>query len=185
MRPSSACASALALAALGTASTAAGQDAGSSARGIASATVREPLRVDALELLDFGWVTVPENASGSVTVSPHPGGSLTFEGAAIGGCEQAGCIPHPAAFAVRGEPDRQYRIDVPGGLTASGMRAGSVPLAIDRLAVRSASLPEAGSHGRLDERGQDRFSVGGTLHIPAGARGDRYVARLPVMVNYE
>jgi len=52
------------------------------------------------------------------------------------------------------------------------------------LMVETSSTPGTGGSGRLDEAGQDRFMVGGTLQIPARLPAAHYRASVPVIVTY-
>jgi hypothetical protein len=83
-------------------------------------------------------------------------------------------------------------VSAPGALVASGTVSGtgsglvaSAPdLAIEMLTVRTESRPDSGPAGLLDGNGQDRFSIGGTLVVPAGTGAAHYQATLPVIVTY-
>ncbi|MBC2652837.1 DUF4402 domain-containing protein [Novosphingobium aerophilum] len=158
-------------------------DPGSTAVGASAARVIAPLAVAREEDLDFGTIALDLNGSGTVTVMPL-GGSVRYGGSAQGICLLACPPPHPARFAVRGEPLRSYRVTVPPSLTITppGLGSGNAVL-IDALTIGTASQ-RIGDSGELSPDGIDSFEVGGTLHLPAGAAEGRYTAQVPVIVSY-
>lgn len=168
-----------ALAATGQTATALGQ---------AQAMIISPIIAVSLNDLDFGSLTSSRFASGSVTVGSE--GGATYAGgtspACAGGGPCAGVAP--ARFLVSGEPGRSYTVNAPSAISASGtlVSGGSAPsLAIDALEVHLAShAGSVTSIGELDEKGEDRISVGGRLNVPAGTAPAHYRATLTIMVTY-
>jgi len=159
--------------------------AGSTAMGLAAATVVRPLSVVATADMDFGTITHLPGTSGTVTVSPGASGA-TFSGGAGAGCAGSDCAAaHAARFAVSGEPERNYTIALPASVIATGSTAdpGAVlpPLTVGNLTVRTASGSPA---PRLDAAGADRFEVGGTITLPADLPPAHYRASFAVMVTY-
>jgi hypothetical protein len=96
-------------------------------------------------------------------------------------------VPHPARFDVQGEAGRSYVVSTPTTLSVTGVSADGTPaptLTIDDVNVRTDSQPDAGAHGQLDARGQDRFAIGARLEVKAGTGAARYRVQLPVVVTY-
>nr|WP_246438476.1 DUF4402 domain-containing protein [Novosphingobium piscinae] len=159
---------------------------GASASGSAAAQVVAPLAVAREADLDFGTVAIAASGPGTVAVAPL-GGGTRYTGGASGVCALACPAPHPARFAVEGEPLRSYRVVVPDSLTitatSGGSGGGAVPVRIDGLTIAAAST-RSGSGGELSPVGRDHFEVGGTLHLPAGAAEGHYTAQVPVIVTY-
>lgn len=174
---------ATALTGLGLAALPLTADPGATATGSSAARVIAPLAVAREEDLDFGTISLAPNAAGTVTVVPL-GGGVRYGGSAEGICLLACPPPHPARFAVRGEPLRSYRVAVPPGLSiaAPGGGSGSSVL-IDALTIGTLSQ-RIGEGGELSPDGLDSFEVGGTLHLPSGAPEGRYTAEVPVIVSY-
>ena len=174
----------------GTPAVASGSSA--SAQGFAQATVIQPIVVSVLSNLDFGMLTASQTAGGTVTIDP--GSSAHYSGGASPACLGGGACPgvHASHFAVRGEAARSYVVSAPGALIASGTLSGPGPgtgaaapdLAIETLTVRTQSRPGSGPAGTLDVNGQDTFSIGGTLIVPAGTSAAHYQATLPVIITY-
>lgn len=157
---------------------------GATATGSATAEVIAPLVVTHEADLDFGTVFASPSP-GSVTVSAAGGAS--YSGGTRPACIPGACAsPHPARFGVSGEAGRSYLVMAPSALVADGDAGGAaVPgLPVDGLSVRTASRPDAGPEGALDPSGEDRFELGGTLHLPADAPSAHYRATIPVMVVY-
>jgi len=159
------------------------------AAGVASATVVSPLRVTAVAPMDFGDITHADGSSGTVTVSPGASGAQ-FSGGASAACTGSVCAnAHAARFAVSGEPQRNYTIQLPATIVATGTGqsgagqsgAGLPALTVTGLTVRSASSATA---PRLDAGGVDRFEVGGTITLPADLPPARYRASFTVIVSY-
>ncbi len=152
------------------------------ATGSASASVIQPLAATALEDLSFGAITV--GASGGTLRVPATGGSAVPGGSVRPLCGNAGqCQPHPARFAVNGEPGRTYSVTLPASLVALGQRHGT-GLAVDDLGLVSRNRG-ASDGGQLDAAGEDGFAVGGTLQVPAGTPADHYRAQFSVTVTYD
>lgn len=157
----------------------------STATGLATATVIRPLSVSATADMDFGTITHAPGSSGTVTVTPGAAGA-TFADGAGAGCAGADCAAaHAARFAVSGEPNRNYTIQLPASITAAGTAndpgTTAPPLIVGSLTMRSTS---GGTVPRLDASGADGFDVGGTITLPADLPPARYRASFAVMVNY-
>ena len=171
----------LALIAWGSPACAAGH---ASAAGVATASVVKPLRVVALAPMDFGDITHVAGSSGTVTVSPG-GSGAQFSGGASAACGGSTCADaHAARFSVSGEPQRNYTIQLPPTIVATGSSlsgAGVPALTVNSLTVRSASSANA---PRLDAAGVDRFEVGGTITLPPDLPPARYRASFTVIVSY-
>lgn len=179
-------ASGLALLAASPAAAANGSSA--TAQGLAEATVVQPIVVTVLSNLDFGMLASSRTVGGSVTVDPAS--TVQYAGGAAAACFGGGACPsvHASRFAVRGEAARSYVVSAPATVIASGTLQGSAvaapALAIEILTIRTESHPESGPTGTLDVNGQDHFSIGGTLIVPAGTNAAHYEATLPVIVTY-
>jgi len=162
--------------------------AGSSAeeQGRAQAEIVRPLVVTREQDLAFGAVFAG-NVPGLVTVTASA--RVVYQGGVEAACVQGLCsAPHPASFLVRGEPGRSYRVEVPDSVQATGVLAGgsgpAAALTVAGLMVDTISTPGTGGSGSLDDSGQDRFTVGGTLQIPAQQPAANYRASVPVIVTY-
>ena len=159
--------------------------ASSHADGVAAATVISPLRVVATADMDFGTITHLPGTSGTVTVSPMLAGAI-YTGGAGAACAAGACATgHAAGFAVAGEPQRNYTIQLPASVTATGSASdpGTVapPLVVGSLTLRTASGTGV---SQLDAGGTDRFEVGGTITLPADLPPARYRASFSVIVSY-
>ena len=154
---------------------------GATASGTAMATVVEPITVTREADLDFGTITVSPAAGGTVILAPLTA-AASYGGGVTGVCGQACAAPHPARFAVRGQPGRAYQVTLPARL-AIAVPGGSAPVTVDSLVAFAPSSPQSG-RGILSAAGQDRFEVGGTLHLPAAAPEARYTTQVPVIVDY-
>jgi hypothetical protein len=156
------------------------------APGVAAATVVSPLRVIAVAPMDFGQITHVDGVTGTVTVSPGASGAQ-FAGGASAACAGSACTDaHAARFAVSGEPQRNYTIQLPATIVAtgtalSGAGVGVPALTVNGLTVRSANSASA---PRLDAAGTDKFEVGGTIALPADLPPAHYRASFTVIVSY-
>lgn len=156
----------------------------STAAGQASATVVEPLRTVPLDDLSFGTLTVGVATGGEVQVSAA-GSSASYSGTAAPSCGLAmQCSPHAARFAVSGEANRSYRVQLPVLVQARGARTGQL-LDVSRLVVRSQNRAVAHPRGLLDSEGGDEFTIGGRLTVPAATRPDTFRAEIAVSVSYD
>lgn len=155
------------------------------ATGHATASLVSPISVTSLADLDFGMVRADRLRGGSVTL-PASGGSPRFAGGAHPACGKGPCpVPHPALFAIEGEPGRFYEVWLDESLPIASSTPGAPELAVVRFTVHTLSLGDAGRKGRLDRAGQDQMRIGATLVLPAGLFAARYRKMLPVTVNYQ
>lgn len=165
------------------ASAQSGGQSAAQASGRAEAEVVVAIRAGPLADLSFGSITIGSSGEGSIVVAAD-GSPPRYVNAARSGCSgQTECEAHRARFAVSGDPDRSYRVALPGAIVATGRMTG-VGLPVTDLAVRSQNDSAASGEGRLDRTGRDVFFVGGTLRIPPGTRPDVFRAELSVIVNY-
>jgi hypothetical protein len=154
-----------------------------SAVGVASATVVNPVAIRSVQGLDFGVMSVSNQSAGSVTVFPDAS-AVQYDGGVWQVC-RAGCAkPHAAQFEVMGEASRSYSVTAPSSLEASSESAAEV-LQIEAIRLKTTSRPGAGPSGRINIFGRDRFDLGGTLKVPAGAAAAHYQANLPVIIAYD
>lgn len=152
-----------------------------SATGTALAQVVVPITVSREADLDFGTVAVSATGAGTVRVDPLSA-AASYTGGVGSVCGSACAGPHPARFAVQGEPGRAYQVTLPGQLAIPGP-AGTAAVLVNSLVAAAASSPQAG-RGILSGSGKDLFEVGGTLHVPASAPPTRYTTQVPVIVDY-
>jgi len=126
-----------------------------------------------------------DGTSGTVTVSPGAAGAQ-FSGGASAACSGSVCADaHAARFSVTGEPQRNYTIQLPATIVATGTglstTAALPALTVNGLTVRSASSATA---PHLDAAGTDHFEVGGTITLPPDLPPARYRASFTVIVSY-
>lgn len=159
------------------------------ANGAASATVVKPIAVRQISDLDFGVIAANGRSAGSVTITPGRS-AADYSGGARTACHsQARCpAPHVAQFEVTGEAGRAYSISAPARLSVEenpqGAGRAEPMLVVDAIQLRSASRPGAGSAGRLDSAGIDRFDLGGTLRVPAATPPAHFRLSVEVIVTY-
>jgi hypothetical protein len=158
------------------------------------AEVIQPLQVEAIAPLSFGGLRGGINA-GSITIEPDgdrtiSGGAMSIEDALNqdGPAQMAGPAPSAASYGVTGEAGRAYAISTPNSVSVIGRPVDPSDVAMTLVAhdftVQTASMPNAGPYGQLDENGRDRFFLGATIDVPANAATAYYVVQIPVMVEY-
>ena len=153
-------------------------------KGQATATVIEPLSARPLQDLSFGTLTVGQGAGGEVRVA-STASQVEYSGTASPACGASGaCAPHPARFAVSGEAERAYRVQLPASVQARGSETGQ-ELEVSALEMQSRNQPAEGWRGTLDSAGEDEFAIGGVLNVPAATRPDTFRAELAVSVFYD
>lgn len=144
----------------------------------ASVRIVTPLTVSKLAALDFGTLHAGAR-DGDVVISPS-GSIATHGGVGIA----ADVAPHPARFAINGDPNRDYRINLPVQAIASGMRDAADVLVADEFSARSMNVGGVTAMGRLDTHGADEITVGARVVVPASARADHYTVDVPITVDY-
>ena len=155
------------------------------ATGTAAARVVRPIAVRQLADLDFGLITASSAQSGSVTIVPGAQ-AARYSGSAQAACLAAsGCAAsHSASFEVTGEANRAYTISAPASVVIGAGRLETSALRVGEISVRSASRPDDGPAGRLDQSGRDSFELGGTLHLQGPLPAAHYRVSIAVIVTY-
>jgi hypothetical protein len=173
----------LALAAFGLLADEAQANTGqSAARGVATATVIEPLSVRPLQGLEFGLMTVSARAAGAVSVEPGQPGA-TYTGGVRSVCAASCASPQSARFEVRGEAGRSYVLTLPNQVATTSENE-SRRLRIVAIRARIGNQAGLGTTGEINFSGLDYFDLGGTLMVPSGAAPAHYRLNLPIMMAY-
>jgi hypothetical protein len=152
----------------------------------ANAVIAKPITITTTANLDFG--TIVPNSAGDLTVvvdtadttPPTLGGVV--DGAWIGGTISS------AAFDVTGRPNASYGITLPASATITGGATGAT-MTVDTFndsfggtnAVPASSTLVVGATPGL---GEDSFTVGATLTVPAAQAADTYTGNFNVTVAY-
>jgi hypothetical protein len=157
----------VALAALSIAGAA--QAAPTTAESGAGAKIIAPLQIDNTSALYFGTVAPSLTEADVVVVSPNGdkkcGAALT--------CLTADHTA--AAFDVKGEPDAVYTISLPSAVEMANENGDEMTV-IDFISSKDS--------GRL-VKGEDSFTVGGTLDVDARQPAGKYTGRFVVAVEYQ
>ncbi len=153
---------------------------GATSQGTVTTEIVMPLRIAALNQLDFGCLVARD--PGEVSIAAEDG-SIAYAGGVrpVGG---ANCSHAPARFTVSGSAGREYRFLIDPAAIAVHESGSGETLEVRSLAGRARHAPGAGNVGTLDAAGADQLSVGGTLVVPQGTRPGRYRARITVTVAY-
>lgn len=135
----------------------------------AGAKIIAPLEISNTASLYFGTVAPSLTQGDSVVVTPAGdkkcGAALT--------CLTADHTA--AAFDVKGEADAVYTISLPGGIEITNDKG-------DGMKVYDFTGSQDG--GRL-VKGEDSFTVGGTLNVEARQPAGKYTGRFVVAVEYQ
>ncbi|MEL6257456.1 MAG: DUF4402 domain-containing protein [Pseudomonadota bacterium] len=135
----------------------------------AGARIISPLQVSNVTRLYFG--TIAPSTTSADTVAVAADGARTC-GAALT------CLDNDhtaAAFAVTGEADRSYTIDLPNTISISDGAGNSMDV---------ASFVGSKTSGTLTS-GSDNFTVGGTLTVGANQASGEYSGVFTVTVEYQ
>lgn len=129
------------------------------------------LQVEVIQPLNFDRVALDSNmTSGSVTVAPEGGRSLSGQVVDLGGQPMSGKV------RLRGAPGRGVRIDLPNAVTMIGPGGRTATLA--QIHTSLPSSPRLGGDGTLE------FSFGGQLMVTGSTIGE-YRGRVPIDAYYE
>ena len=130
----------------------------------------EAVRIEVQARLDFDQLVVMDSASpGTARLLPDGTASVSGSIGALSGRAMVGSV------AVRGEPGRLVRINLPSSIALYGLSGGTIRL--DSLVTDLPSQP------RLDAQGALIFRFGGELHIQGDVSGD-YRGDVPITVDY-
>jgi len=140
-----------------------------SAEAGAGANIIAPLQINNADPLYFGTIAPSLTQGDVVVISPAGdkkcGGALT--------CLTADHTA--AAFEVKGEADAVYTISLPGGIEITNDKGD---------AMKVFDFTGSQDSGRL-VKGQDSFTVGGTLDVGVRQAAGKYTGRFVVAVEYQ
>lgn len=165
-------------------STQANAQASAQGSATANAVIAKPITISSTANLDFGTIVPNSTGNGTITVTvdtasttpPTLGGVV--DGAWIGGTISA------AAFAVTGRPNATYAITVPAaGVTITGTTATNT-MTVDTFTESTSGAGGTLLVGATPGLGQDSFTVGATLNVPAAQAADTYSGTFNVTVAY-
>jgi hypothetical protein len=140
-----------------------------SAEAGAGANIIAPLQINNADPLYFGTIA-PSLTQGDVVVVSPAGDKKC--GAALT-CLTADHTA--AAFEVKGEADAVYTISLPGGIEITNDKGD---------AMKVFDFTGSQDSGRL-VKGQDSFTVGGTLDVGVRQASGKYTGRFVVAVEYQ
>lgn len=128
-----------------------------------------PVALQVETSLDFDRVILTGPAGGTARLTPD--GARQTSGALAALTRRA----MTGEVVIRGEPNRQIRVDLPTRIDLYGFAGGAI--ALTRIVSDLPTLPRLDSDGRL------RVRFGGELFISGDAEGD-YRGDVPITVDY-
>ena len=129
-----------------------------------------PMQLEVEARLDFDQLLLLDSAGRGVA-RLGPDGSRTTSGA-IGAMTARAMV---GSVAIRGEPGRSVRIDLPSQVVLFGRVGGTIT-----LSKLTSDLP---ANARLGSDGLLTFRFGGELEIQGNSEGD-YSGDVPIIVDY-
>jgi hypothetical protein len=129
------------------------------------------LQIEVIQPLNFDRIALDNNlASGTVTVAPNGGRSLSGQIVDLGGQPMSGRV------RLRGQPWRAVRIELPQSVTMIG--PGNKTAILAQIHTSLSSSPRLGGDGMLE------FSFGGQLMVTGSTAGE-FRGRVPIDAFYE
>lgn len=128
-----------------------------------------PMALEVQTSLDFDRVILTGPSGGTARLAPDGSRATSGALAALTGRAMTGEV------VIRGEPNRQIRVDLPTRIDLFGFAGGA--LAITRISSDLPILP------RLDGEGRLRVRFGGELFVSGDAEGE-YRGDVPITVDY-
>lgn len=178
----------LAVAALVTLAAMASSEANAqaSAQGTASANavIAKPITISSTANLDFGTIVPNSTGNGTITVTVDTAGTTPPAlGGVVDGTWLGGTIS-AAGFAVTGRPNATYAITIPaGGVTITGTNVANT-MTVDTFTESTAGAGGTLLVGATPGLGEDSFTVGARLNVPAAQADDTYTGNFNVTVAY-
>jgi hypothetical protein len=177
-------------------STSAMAQSSSTATANASVHVIHPIVLIWEQPLAFGGI-IPDNvnagtvtvapASSPVTTSAYVPGSPTAVNVTLLNTPATGTAPGPATFLVQGESNYTYAVTLPNAVIVhiDNITDNSIQMIVDQFTsdLPGSPLTPVG-HLSNTPTGAQYFSVGGTLHVPAGETPGQYSGQFQVSVAY-
>ena len=151
----------------------------STATASAQARVVSPLVASPLRALQFGNIH-PGTQGGVVSINPVNGARL-FQGTAHHRFGRG----HSASFRVTGERGRSYSIALPDRIYIKKRSGKGESLLVTNFHAFSRNTHQVGNVGTLNNRGRDKFFVGGDLFLTPSSLPGFYSARIDVVVSYQ
>lgn len=144
----------------------------------AGAVIITPITISETSALHFGVMAVLAGTPGTCVLSTQ--GVRT----ATGGVNLSAQAPAAAnaAYDVTGAVSTTYAITLPATITVND--GATHTMTIGTLLARTASAGSDGLTGTLDGSGNDSFTVGGTLSVPAAQTAGVYSGTFDVTIAY-
>lgn len=147
----------------------------SSQAGAAQATIVGPLRIVAVDALNFGQIARPSTL-GTIVMSPQ--GVITATGGLLPSTAIVQTISRgPGSFTITGDPNRAFRLVLPIG--ALILRSGTNILRISAMRSNITGTPS------LSAAGSFALTVGATLHLGANQAIGTYSGTYTATVVYQ
>lgn len=146
----------------------------------AAAKLITPISITENASLHFGTMSVLAGTGGTCILSTQGVRSKT-DGVSLSSQTPAATN---AAYTVAGQANATYAITLPSTITVTESVGGVQTMTISSLLARTASAGSNGLTGTLDGSGNDTFTVGGTLTVPAGKLAGLYEGAFDVTVAY-
>lgn len=140
-----------------------------------------PMVISQTSALNFGTINVLAGAGGTC-ILPSNSTTRSFTGGLK--ASSIGTQPTNAAYNVSGTKGSTYVLSLPPTITVTET-TGTTTMSITNLLVRFSGAGSDATVSTLSPTtGNDSFTLGGTLTVPAGQVGGLYTGKFDVSVDY-
>ncbi len=145
----------------------------------AAANIVTPILIEETSPLHFGTMAALSGQAGTCILSTDGVRTQT------GGVNLSAQAPlaSNAAFDVKGAVNTTYAITLPNTITVS-LPGGKATMTIDKVLARTTSAASDGLTGTLSDKGEDSFTIGGTLNVKQSQMTGMYTGSFDVTVAY-
>lgn len=149
----------------------------------AGAKLIQPLTLSQVTTLHFGTINVLTGAGGTVLLPSNDAAArVPSTGVAL---STVAPVATNAAYTVAGTKKTKYALTLPSTITVTGAELPIQNMTISNLTARFANVAGIdATQSTLDVKGEDSFTVGGTLTVGSQQTPGVYAGSFNVSVDY-
>jgi hypothetical protein len=153
----------------------------------ASAHLVQPMLLVETNGLDFGTILLKDDVAGKFLLTPDSSvdGVLTVTEGGNSAATVGGHKAKVGLYTVKGSKHSGYAVTLPSTITVNSTGdATNDQMTIDNLKLYFSSTSKIDTAGKLDNKGDDTFKLGGTLNIGAEQGDGLYAGTFTISVDY-
>lgn len=153
----------------------------------ASAHLVQPMLLEQTNGLDFGTILLTDALAGKFVLTPDASvdGVLTVTEGGNSAATVGGHKAKVGLYKVKGSKHSGYAVTLPSSIIVESTGdTATDQMTIDNLKLYFSSAVKIDTAGKLDNKGDDTFKLGGTLNIDASQADGLYAGTFTISVDY-